>query len=600
MSLATIRAKLVAARSDAVAINSPDLPKIDAALAECDALIAVDTPPPRERLTASNEVTIVGTYASPGNGGQNYLVTLGPQTNAMFIAKGVGGFATHWDPHEAVEDAPAGATTQRLTRVDTLKPGEMFCIEADKSTRYYTLDSIDEVDKRIAFHPPLPTNSDPLYAGWPKGAHLSRVGNWLDRDGAFRGANHFVDQPWSVGAFEQTFDISTVDGDLYIPANLKLTGAYIDDAIVPAFLMNLGAIDPSDIKATPDANSRTIIKNPTRGRVLKLKRSVSTAARVVIDKVIGPEIPRYPWIDIPNAVEPDLLDFEPTSFAALKAAGFVNSQGNPLHDVGENNNMTPYCESPEYGVESSGMRFLRCRDRGFSPTTNPSGAYFPPQLAIDWYWRLPTPLREVFLQYVFQIEEDWIVHMNDGGIKFPGVKSDILDDTATFSTRPLLGGWCREHPRFMRFRDYTYNTHENITAGDGVYSNSGDAGPARARRKTPRGAAIEVGRYYAFNQHVRLNDVINGVPQFNGAKNWAINGNPILVCEDFAYRGANNATRLIQWIAMNLFHGGRALPSADRPDSLHINFGDIHVRIGSIRVSTKPIAIPRNVIPLLA
>jgi hypothetical protein len=290
------------------------------------------------------------------------------------------------------------------------------------------------------------------------------------------------------------------------------------------------------------------VLNPRRGKKLEIRiDAVYQPGDVVVGKVDNPQV-RAPAMEKGGLAAGVLHDAElRTRPGVMRYLDFTGEaslrQLLPRGTVAE-----PLAYAPEWLAGPRNLRVLRV-------SSDPKN-----QRLISWF--LPfDPQEEVYARYCILIEDDVADGMTELGVKLPGLTND-----GPGSKQPDLVSWRMEHgPIAPRNRGL-------YAALDYLYAADTGAGYGNIRSM---GTVFEAGRWYVIEQYIKLNTPgrADGV-----GKVW-INGR--LAWESASVRFRNNPATRIDYMHVNIYHGGMGLPKAP-----------IHYRIAALAVAKSYIGPP--------
>lgn len=210
---------------------------------------------------------------------------------------------------------------------------------------------------------------------------------------------------------------------------------------------------------------------------------------------------------------------------------------------------------PEYGD----VPFIKITSDGFDHLPDPSLAPYPSETLASWQYYPPTPLDDAWLTYTFIIDPDAKDGFTETGFKLLGFESVLPpapNDWGGFSARtwhgpPLLGadGAATYEP----FATYEYRPDTGSGFGEIVPDN------------IPTSYAPKEGKLITIDFRMAMNTA--KVPNSGLLADWNADGIREVWINDVRHRFDTNVlwrlnpAAAIQMLFMQLFHGGKILPS---------------------------------------
>ncbi len=383
------------------------------------------------------------------------------------------------------------------------------------------------------------TASNVLRSAW-----VSPGGDWIDGADVFNGSTPTITQ-FLAATGAHTFDISGIDGDLYLTGPVNMGSILIDGVAATAFWVDPSQGTPPNLAMPSLYGDPVFVLNPTRGTTLSVTTS-SPNQTIRIEKVAGPLIPTLPMVS--TRADPDIASFQPTSQAQIES------------DLGPGAFAVPYAYDASFST-FNGMPYIR-----FAVTpANERG--------ISWFLDF-TPSAEVYARYCLFIEDD----VSDGmdnlalGCKLPGIsaRGGNVPPWGSGNTTDPAVSWRMEHGVIdaanldvYSIVDYTYSAEGPSVIGD-------------------LRSMFRAGRWYVVEQYAKANTFSGSTANSDGVSKIWINGNLISHLTNRKWFGDGETTRLFDFFHANFYHGG----------TLHPPTQNVHYRLGEIAISTAYIGPP--------
>jgi len=376
--------------------------------------------------------------------------------------------------------------------------------------------------------------STALLAPWVKGG-----GDWFDKNGVFNGPTPTISVPIPTNT-PISIDISGIDGDLLLTGIYGWDNPMIDGRPAVGFGMDSSS---NQSQALPSRwNNPGIVLNPSHGRTLTLTPNANPLGQTLrIDKVAGPAINDYANYAGPSNT-PNIWSLEMVDEATIRARA---AGGGRIDD--------PFAYKPEFGIEASGMKYLRTA--------------ITPSNQRDISWRLPyPPTTAVHTRFCVYLEDDIADGMTELGVKMmAGASNEAVGPTQPLIVYRINHGHQSPNNRGVyALYDYLYDAESGASFPEGHSINS----------------MVRAGQWSCIEQAVRLN---SGKGVHDGYGELWINGHSVWSTNTAYYRD-DGTTTLTNFFA-NLYHGGLGFPSAD-----------IHYRIAKLAVSSSYIGVPQELL----